>query len=526
MLSRPRCGRGGAGARSGARLALWGGACAAALLLAGAPAAGADERADVLRLRAEQLAADDDCEQALEVLERARAVDASDARAWRLAGRCQLRLQRYGAAADSLARAAEIDPRLEDVAGLRGIALYHTGDLEGARAALERARDRGEGDPAEIDLYTGLVLLQQARVREAAVALERARRAAPGRVDPVASYYAGLAWRAADERERAEEALRRVTDEHEGTPWAREAERALERRRTRGGRPWALVRVGLEYDDNVVLRGDDVELPGEISDEEDGRAVWYGEGGAELFRRGPWSGGLFGSYYGSAHFDLDQFDTHRPTVGGWVDRELGRHSRARLRADVGYAWVDYDDFLFDQRAELSFLHDWGDAGETELFVGQELDNFFLHLPDATAELNRDGLGVGTGVRHYLGLLDGDLVLRGGYRFQRFRAESTEYDFDAHRVSLGATAVLPLSLTWEVEGRYTWQPFEGHSILEADPGSDERTDQRWEAATTLRLDLTESWAVSAAYSYVDVDSTVGPFDYDRHIVGGYLTFRFN
>ena len=58
------------------------------------------------------------------------------------------------------------------------------------------------------------------------------------------------------------------------------------------------MRAGLEYDSNVMLNGNSVPLPQGISDEDDGRGVWFLEGGAELFRTDNWSGGLVGNYAG------------------------------------------------------------------------------------------------------------------------------------------------------------------------------------------------------------------------------------
>ena len=68
-------------------------ACAVLCALAGAVRA-ADEGA-VLRLRAEQLAAEDRCEEALERARRARELLPDDARVALVEGRCALRMNRY-----------------------------------------------------------------------------------------------------------------------------------------------------------------------------------------------------------------------------------------------------------------------------------------------------------------------------------------------------------------------------------------------------------------------------------------------
>ena len=88
-------------------------ACALLCALAGAAHA-ADEGA-VLRLRAEQLAAEDRCEEALERARRARELLPNDAAAALVEGRCALRLNRYGEAIAALEDVRRLAP---DTAGI------------------------------------------------------------------------------------------------------------------------------------------------------------------------------------------------------------------------------------------------------------------------------------------------------------------------------------------------------------------------------------------------------------------------
>jgi len=43
---------------------------------------------------------------------------------------------------------------------------------------------------------------------------------------------------------------------------------------------------------------------------------------------------------------------------------------------------------------------------------------------------------------------------------------------------------------------------------------------------VEKDITQNFSVSARYSYLNNDSNRAVYDYDRHIVGGYLNFRFD
>src|SRR5262249_53795769 len=157
----------------------------------------------------------------------------------------------------------------------------------------------------------------------AARALERARARGVGPLDPVASYYAGLAWRRAKSEDEARTALRRVVDDDPDSPWADAAQRALGSAGVPAGRRrWLRVQPGGGCDSNVVHAGHGVELPSDIGHQSAAGSFWTAEGAAELLRRGPWTLGVHADYAGSVYADLHDFDLEYPGVGLWVDRWL------------------------------------------------------------------------------------------------------------------------------------------------------------------------------------------------------------
>ncbi len=563
-------------------------AAAAALFLLGlglaAPASAADVP-EVLRLRAESLLAEGRCSEALALLERAGADPAPVAQ---LRGRCAIRDQRWSEAVAALEEAQRLDPALPELNLELGIARFHQGeDLGAAAEALAAARAATPDAPA-VALYEGLVALERADVREAALRLEAARRAGPLEVEPVASYYAGIAWQRAREQEKAREALERVQRESPGTPWAQAAAAALTRAQaeaaTRGfpdrrdtqavqqaDRPlgtlapdqeqlqrWAAFSVGAEYDDNVVLRGSGVELPSDIANDSDARLVFTAEAGMELFRSGDWSGGVIAAYYGSAHEDLNEFNSQYPTLTGWLDRRLDEANTLRLQYDFGYAWVDADPFLLHHTFTPALFHDWGESGTTRLFVSFDWNNFLfgnddvedgvgvgLACPTATttpcapaglneeSARNRDGFGMRAGLDHVYRVND-RLSLRGGYRYHRYSSRGREWSSQAHEGILGLRARLPLELVLDVQGSYTYEPYRNPSTFPDPPvlngfqyalSDVRRREDTVQVDVIVERPVNEWLTASVRYSYVDNDSNRDVFDYDRNIFGGYLTVRF-
>lgn len=530
---------------------------AVALLSLAVPAAArADDAA--LGVRAAAMARDGRCQDALALLDSA---GRSDAGLALLRGKCQLELRRYPDAVASLEEAKRLDPSRTDVDLPLAMARFHQGDLDGARTALDAAAPHA-GDRAEYHLYRGLLLLQAAESESAAASLERARDLNPLAVEPSASYYAGLAWASAEDQARAESALRQVIDSAPGTVWATEAERALVR--IEGGERawWAWVQGGFEYDDNVVLRGRSVVLPQEISGQHDVRGVWTVHGGYEFLRTPDWSAGAAITYYGSAHFDLDQFDQHYPVLSLWLDRRLAEATTLRLRYDTGYAWVDNDPFLFTHGLTGTVFHDWGREGSSRLFAGYYRSNYLYgqeaDVPDGpggplrtcldrddiicgpagldeSRERNRDGDGWLAGVEHTyrVGALDTELIA--GYLFDYFSARGREYSYTAHQIRAESRTALPWDLELRTLVSYTYAPYRNASTY-PDPArlflnrqyflsDDPRSDDIWYFRVELEKYWTEQLSTSVRYGYLNNHSNVAVFDYDREITGIYVTYRF-
>jgi tetratricopeptide (TPR) repeat protein len=547
------------------RRGLLGPAAVALVLALGLPAhaAGSDE---VAYARATALARDGRCAEALGVLA---GITTHTAKTVNLRAQCQLEAKDWPAALASLEEVKRLDPATPELELRLAVARFHMGDYDGAREALDRAAPTAQDDP-QYHLYRGLVLLQEARSAEAARQLARARAIGPDRVEPGASYYEGLAWAGAQDSEKAREALDRVIATAPGTPWAVEAERAkanLDRLATGRSDVWAFARAGLEYDDNVRLRGEDI-FPSSEGDH-DVRAVALLHGGVELLEGDGWAAGVQGTYYASLHEDLDDFNEQYPSLGIWYDQRLAERTSMRLSYDIGYAWYDGDPFLFTNQVRASLFHAWREAGQTELFVTPYKFNYLYtvrDVPDATGggpcppgepicspiglnesdERNRDGWGVVTGVEHRLPVDAIDTELLGGLAYLYYGARGSEYSYNGIGTWVGTDTALPFDAAFRTAVGYTWLDYRNPSTY-PDPGNipplvvpppantgsaayplddDDRSDDRWTFAVELEKYITAAWSASVRYSYTNNNSNVDVFAYDREIVGAYVTYRWN
>lgn len=480
-----------------------------------------------------------------------------------LRAKCQLEARDYPAALASLEETKRLDPATPDVELHLGVTRFHMGDYAGAREALDAAAPSAQNNP-EYHLYLGLVLLQEASSAEAAAELTLARTLGP-EIDPGASYYEGLAWVGAEEREKAEEALDRVIQESPGTVWAEQAARAkrdLDQPRGSRGNVWAYVRGGLEYDDNVVLRGAGVDLPEAFEGQRDMRGSLLLSSGAQLIGGKDWAAGVQGTYYGSAHFDLSEFNQHYPVVGLWLDRRIAEATIARITYDVGYAWVDANPFVFTQELRPAVYHDFGEAGRSEFFATFYKANYLFGrtnvqdgpgavgapcadptrlcgpagLNEANAR-NRDGWGLAAGIEHTYPLPSLETDLYGGASYLRYSARGKDYTFQGVGTWIGTETALPFDSVLRLQVGYTYLPYR-HSSTFQDPDapgqtipttqyplrSIDRSDERWSYHAEIEKYLSDSLSASVRWSYLNQNSNVDVFEYNREIIGVYVTYR--
>lgn len=530
------------------------------LVLSPTTSRAADE-AKVLRIRAERLAASGDCTSALVLLEQALEMQPGDGDASRLAADCWIRGKRFAEARDALEAAKRSAPGTRGLDLLLGIARFHSQDLEGAADALHVARADGETSPL-LDFYEGLLLLQRGESDGAAEKIAIAREAGAPGMEPLASYYEGLALAGAEDRRGARAAFRRARSIGGDTEWGEEAQRRLDDLSPfRAGSWWVEATVGVEIDDNVVLRGDGVRLPSEISDEDDARFAWRAKIGRELFRNETWSGGAMLSYSGSAHRDFSEFNVHFPIGSIWVDRRLGESLVAHLQYDAGYAWVDTESFLVPHAVTPALYYDWENGQRSALY-----SRFFWYdyryrrsadVPDGPGvvggpclspsdlvcappgideyrERNRDGHGHAITFEHGIPVERLRTSLTAGATLHRYSARGNEYSYRGYEASLRTRSALPWAVMLDLGASYTYRPYDDPSTYPDPTGlvanrqyaldHDERSDDIWRFDVGVERAVTKTVIASLRYSFVNNRSNVRVFDYDRTVLGAYLTVR--
>ena len=502
----------------------------------------AADEAFVLRSRAAQLATDGNCTAALPLIDQAKAIDsAGDDSAALMAGRCYISTKNFAAAKPALERAVAHDPSSGDARLALGIAKYHLGEKDAARADLEQAEKMLPNNP-EAELYLGMILLEQENPAAAVNRLDRSRSLSGDTIEPASNYYAALAHAEAGDTKRAEELLRGVQTSAPGTVWAQRAGEALAqadaRRASAGPTRWLTAQAGLDYDTNISLRSDAIAQPTNISGDDDGRAWWALDGGAELFKTNGWGGGMGANYTGSQPFHADDFGQHYITASPWLDRELGAKTLLRIAPEGGIGFFDNQEFLRFGGIRPELRHDFGRGGTGSLYVRYAYNDFRYNqvfipfdpagpMPDRsrTEQHNyrdRDGHDVLVGYDHMIGVGD-STTLRGGGFVRDYTAKGAEYDFTGGGGWIGIRQTLPMRFILDLQGGAEYDGYESDSsFLLADESLRDRKDLIGTAGVVLTRPITDWLSVSARYQYLNNDSNTEVFNYDRHIVGLFVT----
>lgn len=507
------------------------------------------------------------CAPALEVLARVQTEPPSDAEVARLDGLCAFRLGDHRRAIDSLETARALDPSAPDVDLLLGMACYHGGRIEQAAEALERARAREPGR-GEVLLYSGLVAYARQDYTAAVGRLDAASRLSDAPVEPMASYFLGRAELGADALDRARTAFERVVRDHPDTPWAEQAARALDEIESGAGAPWwVTAELGIEFDDNALIRGRSVSLPSDISDQTDQRFFWFADAGMTLLEAGGFTGGGTLRYAGSKLVDLERFDAQAGGATLWVDRDLGvADVSLRLQYDFDLVFIDYErrPFVMSHLVGASFYKPWSGGMFTLVGAAVGVDDYGYKRfdvidetagapgtpcsPPATVcapplderrKTDRDGTGVSVSLLQHVPIpLEvpgiGAPWLQGEYRFHRYRSAGSEFDHQRHQVELGFGARLPFAVDLRVRGRYAYSPYENPSVF-PDPSDvvdatgspigevyflDTRNRREHETGVRVSLEraIGERVVLTARYSRTRNRSNADVYDYARDLFG--------
>jgi tetratricopeptide (TPR) repeat protein len=503
---------------------LWGG------VLLGLSATGAAETLEPLYAKGVLAYSNRDYLQALEQLQKAAELAPDNPDVQFYLGLTFTRLGEFDKAVAALQKTLQLDASKQYAHYHLGLAYFLAGRHAEALPQFEAA---AQFDPqkAPTYFYLGQSLYQLKRYSDALSPLQRSMELDPS-LTPTVQYYRGLTLYAMEHDAQAQEAFEAVLEREPDTSLGRQAQRYLDALAQRASTQRLVQLEGtmsLEYDDNVILEPNAVEISGQA----DGRLVMNVLGRVLPVRTPLWNLGAEYALFQSLHFDLNDFDIQSHTGGLFTRLKL---ERATLYATVNYNYTLLDNTRFSEAITLqpSALIKASDTLFTLASVRYRTSNYFDITPEGAdpAVRDRDGWVVRAGLYQYVLFNNQRSSFRVGYHYEASRNDGTDWEYDSHEIDLAFQTALGWNVTLLLEGVYT--RFDYLHVNSFDAGNDatltaadtrKRNDDRLVGVVAVTRPFGRFLTLTASYAHTSNLSNISFFDYRRNIWTLALTGRY-
>ncbi len=429
-------------------------------------------------------------------------------------------------------RALAIDPDDVDLHFDLGAALLESNQAAAARAEFDRVLAT-QPERARAHLFAGISAYRDAAYSEALPYLTRAEKLDPS-LRSQARYYTGLSQAHLQDFPSAAGAFADA-EQSPLSPLSQSA-RNLRAQVTPEAeqRRWDLtLTAGLEYDSNPTLAGET------LNQNDDGRGVYRVRGRVNLFENERYSLAAGYDGYISTHFE-ETFVDLQTHVGYLTARANFDPVQVGIRYDYAYTWLDLDrDFRGLHRVTPTVGVREDSWGYSQLFYQLQLQQFYFGRPASLAQTDRDGDRQTVGFTQFLfpGSYLPDFLpityFRVGALGDFQNPAGTEFAFDSWEFSFGFGAELPWDTQMSVMYLLTDRDYRHHSIfnqagqviVNPQQSGKVRDDLQNRLSFELTKPITEHFQISAAGSFTFNDSNVPLYDYNRKVIGAYLTFQF-
>jgi tetratricopeptide (TPR) repeat protein len=417
-------------------------------------------------------------------------------------------------AIEKLTASVEADAENTDARVDLAAILIKVGRTTEADAQLRMALEI-EPDRADARLYLGIIAYRQRSYRAAIGHLKQAKELDPD-LEVEANYYLGLAEAFSGDLEASAGAFGVVEQTEPNHPLGRSAASLSRQVKDAKKRIWALgLTGGLEYDSNITVTGD-----GALQ-ESDGRGVIRLQGDVRAIdkKRGNLDfgyDGYLGLYFHETEFSQQ---THLLWTAGSV---LVGPVRLSARYDYAFTMLDLTEkFRQLHRLTPAASVPTGSWGVAQVYYQ------FLYLdylqPVTDPAFLRDGPSHSVGANEFIFLPEPFSYARLGARFIRYQPDGTEFAYKGFELSAGGGVQLPWESQLSLVYVFQHRKYDDHSVV--DPFRRKRHDDSHLLTAEWAVPLGRHFTVSVAGSFTFNGSNIQPFDFNRQIVGTYVSYAF-
>lgn len=458
-------------------------------------------------------------EEAVEDLKRAREVDPTSSTAAYFLGIAYKRIENYKESKLHLKDAIQLQPPVKEAVIELADTLLQLGELDEALKTVEIAEREGI-QAAQTAFLKGLILLKLGKNMDAIDTFKKAKGLDEG-LTQSADYQIGLAKLKEGRLKEAREIFKEVVVKDPNTDIAQFANQYIDalKRRIKEERPFRFT-LGFQYqyDDNVLLKPGDATAAAGITGEDDSVEVYTLRGEYTPRLKGPFNIKTQYSLYLNNHHKYASHDVQSHTIGVVPGYNLPR-GQISLTATYNYTLVDDNRYL--QTLTLSPLYAFplNTNQFAQLFLRYQKKEY--ERPPLTADEDRDSHDYGIGARWFYLLKEDKGFINARYELNKEDTQGKNWGYDGHK--FGLTLLYPitdlLKFNCGLEA-YIQRYNEQHTVFGV-----KRDDDTYTASLILSYTIYDDIDIQVQYAYVRADSNIAVYDYDRYITGIGLEWRY-
>lgn len=416
-------------------------------------------------------------------------------------GKTYLKMARYDEAVAHLKLARDVDP---DIPGLKydlALGLFHVQDyVRAADLFIEVAKE----DPANAlaEYHAGISLYKQGRYATALDYLVGASEKSPS-IKPMGYFYAGVCHERMGDTENAVKKLEYARDNAEEASLRASAVQRLEvLDKQKKMKPYRVdMKLGVQYDDNVVLEPVDEDI---IADESDWMAVFFYSARYNMINRQDVVFGAGFNHYQTWHDDLDEYDLSGSIVDVYAKYHFNPFTFG-FTYSPNYFWLDSVSYVMKHHLKPEVSWKVNENLVTKLSYSYYRNKYFED-EDRNGHTNEGFLDV----YYRLGKMG---YLFGGFGYADVTASDADEYYDQFKVKLGASVNMPLAFVFNATFKFYTKDYDN-----VDSSFDiGREDDKYNILLSLSHRLVYDWLrIVGEYSYTKNDSNISSYEYERNV----------
>ncbi len=477
-------------------------------------------------------------EEALDVLMKARSADPGSSEAAYYLGVTYKNLQDYEGAVKHLKDAVNLVPEIKTVHLELADVLYQLGKYDEAMNAVKTAENKNVR-PGQTAFLKGLILLKMDENTAAIESFNKAKAQSPGLVQ-AADYQIGLAMIKEDRLLEAKSKFNEVVVKDPNTDMAAFSTHFIDKinKRRRERSPYHYyIGAHFQYDDNVVLRPSDASASNVTEDDDYREVLTLGFEYVPRERK-TFDFSAHYSFYLSNHHDLSNYDVMSHTAVIVPSYRINAKSSADVALSYNYTLVDGDKYLDAATISPTYTRSFGSDHTMQTYVSYQKKDFHNDISSKREDRDSDQYAFNLNWYYFFSQEMGILTpfmerfqmsffqknkgyLNILYKLYYEDTEGSNWQYIGNKANATVLLQLMERLKLSLSVGFEYQDFQNiHTVY-----AEERRDLIYSASALLFYRFYKHANVQLLYVHTRDNSNIALYDYYRNVYSVGVEWRY-